>query len=389
MDSSTGASQPTIYDVAARAGVSIATVSRALNSPSGLRRHTLDRVLEAVRELQYVPSGPARSLSRGRTMIIGLIFAKASETERDTLRPDESESLLYTDAIIRGAEDSAQRANYGLLLAGASGPNALSTVTRIAAQADGLLLVERVAPEASLAKLARRIPLVWIAGSGRSAGLPTVRVDNAPAMVTLTRHLVLDHGYRELAFLGEVPGSPDAEDRARTVTKTATALGVHCAGGPEWFGNFTAAAAEAVVERHLARVGRLPRALIAASDQTALGALHVLRRHGITVPDQVALTGFDDIPIVRHIDVALTTVYQPIAELGATGARLLLQLINGQPEPLSNPILPTRVVYRRSCGCAGFSEVPPTGLSNTNSPHEDILVQGDSNLHPSQIEAMI
>lgn len=384
-ESSASGAPPTIYDVAARAGVSIATVSRALNRPSGLRRQTLDRVLEAVRELQFVPSGPARSLSRGATMIIGLIFAKVPGIDQDTLRPDENESLLYNDAIIRGAEDAAQRAHYSLLLAGATGQSPMSIVLRIASQADGLLLMERAVPEGALARLARRVPLVSLAGSGRCARVPTVRVDNVTAMVTLTRHLVLDHGYHDLAFVGEVPQSPDAEARARAVEQTAAELGVPCLGGPEWYGNFTAAAAERVIERQLAERGRLPRALVAASDQTALGVLHVLRRHGIAVPDDVALTGFDDIPVVRHIDVPLTTVYQPVAEVGAAGVRLLLQLIS---EPRSaatvNTSLPTRVVYRRSCGC---NEAPDaTSIAQAGDLRD---LHSDFHLPPLRSEARL
>jgi len=119
-----------------------------------------------------------------------------------------------------------------------------------------LLLMERAVPEGALARLARRVPLVSLAGSGRCARVPTVRVDNVTAIVTLTRHRVLDHGYRDLAFVGEVPETPDAEARARAVEQTAAELGVPYEPGGNALVTWNGDARKRLV-RTLARAGAI------------------------------------------------------------------------------------------------------------------------------------
>lgn len=343
---------PTIYDIAARAGVSIATVSRVLNGSPNLRPATRDRVLAAISDLEFVPNGAARSLSTRATRVVALVFYKPPGYSPN-LTADEEEGLLYTDAVIRGAEHVCQQNGYSLLLAGAGGPRSAAAVSRLSALADGLLLMERVIPEDRVGRVGKRVPIVLLAGSGRVRSVANVHVDNRQPTIELARHLIRDHGYRDLAFVGEVPGSPDARTRVRTLAATCAALGATCAHGPGWEGDFTAAGGRRVIESQLAERGKLPRALVCASDQTALGVLSVLAERGVRVPDDVAVTGFDNIPAARHIAPPLTTVRQPMRDLGAAGMSALLATLR---EPGSKPpltVLPTEVIIRDSCGAHG------------------------------------
>jgi LacI family transcriptional regulator, galactose operon repressor len=121
--------------------------------------------------------------------------------------------------------------------------------------------------------------------------------------------------------------------------------------GPQWQGNYYAAGAAVVTERLLASGTPLPRVIVCANDQSALGVMYVLRRSGIDVPGQVAVTGFDDIPMARHLHPQLTTVRQPIGELGETAFEVLYSMISREQPAESDIALPTRLMCRESCGC--------------------------------------
>jgi LacI family transcriptional regulator len=170
-------------------------------------------------------------------------------------------------------------------------------------------------------------------------------------MRDLVRHLIRDHGYRTLGYLAGVADSPDNVTRRAVVTAEAAAAGVPLAAGASWQGSYYADGGAQVIDGLLGAGRPLPRAIVCANDLAALGALNTLARHGVDVPGDVAVTGFDDIPVARRLHPGLTTVRQPIQELGATAFELLESLVrNGQPEP-RDVVLPTRLIRRESCGC--------------------------------------
>ena len=185
-------SPPTIYDVAARAGVSTATVSRALNSLASVRPSTRAKVMAAMEELEFVPNVVARGLSSGKHWILGLVFTRAVVEgnplahDSDTLVVEEA-SLLYTDIVIRGAEMRAAELGYSLLLSSAdeNHPSGMTSMLSLTGTVDGLILLDRVLREEDVAYLARRIPVVLLAGQGDSPSAVTVRVDNQHAMRSL------------------------------------------------------------------------------------------------------------------------------------------------------------------------------------------------------------
>jgi LacI family transcriptional regulator len=178
-----------------------------------------------------------------------------------------------------------------------------------------------------------------------------VRGDNRAGMRDLARHLVGSHGYRSVAYIGGHSDSPDNVARHEMLAAEVTAAGAALLDGPGWQGNYLAVGGARVIDRMIDGRAPLPRVIACANDQTALGVMYALAAHGIDVPGQVAVTGFDDIPVARHLRPQLTTVRQPIQELGTTAFEILYSMIStGQPTS-REVVLPTRLILRESCGC--------------------------------------
>ena len=357
----------TIYDVARRAGVSIASVSRVLNGRDNPRPETRDRVMKAISELGFVPDGAARALSNRLKQVVGVVFRRVYGTD-DGMFEDETESLLFGDQINRGIEIVAQRRGYDLLVSSVNIdehtlPNRIMT---IAGKCDGLILHDQVLSPAGIANIARTVPVVTLAGAG---GGPTanVRGDSATSMRELARHLVQEHDYRRLAYIAGHADSPDNIVRGRSFVSEVQALGGECLTGPAWQGDYSAGSGVQIVRGLIALGATLPRAIACANDQTALGVIYALAEHGLDVPGDVAVTGFDDLPFARHLRPQLTTVRQPIQEIGARAFEVLHNMItadsggsapSGGEGELPDIVLPTRLVRRESCGCPPDAQPP-------------------------------
>ncbi|MCT2583815.1 LacI family DNA-binding transcriptional regulator [Actinophytocola gossypii] len=345
---------PTVYDVAERARVSIATVSRVYRNPDTVREQTRERVLAVARELGYVPSGNARGLASRSTGVLGLCFPDHGDPEVEDGDDDatDPERMLYADEITRGMERAARRHGYALLIAAslAGGPESL--VAKVAGRVDGFAVLARTVPTEDLEIISRRLPVVMIAGPREIDHLDHIEVANADGEFTMTTHLIADHGLRRLAFLGGTADSPDAEARFLGYRRACAAAGLPVPDEPDARGDFTQSDGRAAVDRLLDRVGRPPEALVCANDQMALGALRSLERRGIRVPEDVAVVGFDGIPLGRVVRPSLTTVTQPMRKLGETAVDLLVERLgepNREPRSVLLPVLQTR---RHSCGCS-------------------------------------
>lgn len=349
---------PTVYDVANRSGVSIATVSRVYRNPDSVRAQTRERVLAAARELGYVPSGNARGLASRTTGVLGLCFPDYSDPDaEDTDAEDDDAAMLYSDQIIRGMERTARRHGYALLIAASLKGGPESLVAKVAGRVDGFAVMARTVPTEELEVISRRQPVVMLAGP-REGGdhldhLDHLEVANSDGQRELTRHLIEDHGLRRLAYIGSAEESPDVEARFRGFLEACAAADVETADGPVLRMPMMRQADGADAVDALAdREDPLPEALLFANDQMAVGALHALQRRGLRVPEDVVVTGFDGIPLGRLVRPALTTVRQPMMRLGEQAAELLVQRLSGGPdkEPVSL-MLPVTVVRRGSCGC--------------------------------------
>jgi LacI family transcriptional regulator len=348
---------PTIYDVARVAGVSIASVSRVLNGRRNPREETRERVLQAVAELGFVPDGAARALSGRLKEVVGVVIRRVRWTSTsDGGFAEEDESLQFTDVLNRGIELAAQRRGFNLLVSSvdAEDHDVSGRLLALARKSDGLILHDRVLEPDQLDQLSRRVPIVTLANVATKT-TTNVHSDNTSGMRDLAVHLLADHGYRSIAYLAGLADSPDSLARRQTLAAEAAAAGALLTEGPQWQGNYYATGGARVIEELLADRATLPRAIACANDQTALGVMYALAQHGIDVPGDVAVTGFDDIPMARHLRPQLTTVRQPIQEIGTCAFDMLHSMISGASPAARDVLLPTRLVVRASCGCPTYS----------------------------------
>ena len=208
---------PTIYDVARAAGVSIASVSRVLNGQRNPRQETRERVLAAVAELGFAPDGAARALSARLKEVVGVIVRRPWRADMDEdLFADEAESLQYPDLINRGIEAAAQRRGFDLLIrsVGITEHDPGGRTLALARKSDGLILHDRVLEPDQMDRLSRQLPIVTLAGYATPT-TANVHGDNKSGMRALARHLLRDHGYPTLAYLGGYADSPDSIERRR------------------------------------------------------------------------------------------------------------------------------------------------------------------------------
>jgi LacI family transcriptional regulator, galactose operon repressor len=341
---------PTVYDVAERASVSIATVSRVYRNPDTVREQTRIRVLAAARELGYVPSGNARGLASRSTGVLGLCFPDYADPEIDPDSDMDFDQALYADEITRGMERAARRHGYALLIAAslAGGPESL--VASVAGRVDGFAVLARTVATEDLELMSRRLPVVMIAGPREIDHLDHLEVANLDGEFELTTHLIADHGLRRLAFVGGGEDSPDAAARFAGFQQALRAAGLPVPAEPDARGDFTQAGGREATRTLLER-GVQPQAMVFANDQMAVGALEVLERGGVRVPGDVAVTGFDGIPLGRVVRPSLTTVTQPMRRLGETAVDLLVErLADPDREPRSEMLAVTQT-RRASCGC--------------------------------------
>ncbi|MFC7375049.1 LacI family DNA-binding transcriptional regulator [Brachybacterium sp. GCM10030267] len=353
---------PTVYDVAEHAGVSIATVSRVLRGPEKVAAGTRERVLSAVQELGYVPNASARGLAGRRTGVLGLLIPGhdiPATSSRPTDVDGEVEFLedhddshagplrnRYFEQLVQGAEAAAWRDGYALLIAAGTSVSRDVVLRDLTGRVDGLAVVSRTVPDDLIERAARSVPLVLVAGEIRGA-TDSVRVDNRGGMSALTRHILTVKPPGPVVYLAGPPNSPDA---------TARELGFRDAvashDGPwhrvladfSWQGGYDALGEQL-------RSGA-PGAVIGANDQSALGALAALQEAGIRVPEQCVVTGFDGIDEARYSRPRLTTVRQPMTDLGIRAVEALLRRIaDPDAEPLDLQ-LPVDVLLRDSSGRA-------------------------------------
>jgi LacI family transcriptional regulator len=337
----------TIYEVARRSGVSTATVSRVMADGKGFSSATRERVLATARELGWVPSGQARGLASRRAGIVGLLFPDLGGSG-----DAEEESPLYVDQVIRGAERAATAVGDAVLIAATRSTSGRELAFSVAGKVDGLVVMARSLSDEDTAVIARSVPVVVLARQFAPGGQDFVGTENRGGSREVTTHMIDVHGCRDLVFLAGPAESPDSQERFAGFGEAMAEADLPAARKPEAVGGFTEAGGRQAVERMLAE-GRRPQAIVCGNDEMAIGALAALRAAKLRVPGDVAVTGFDDIAAARHHRPALTTVRQPMRELGEQAVLMLLDRIADPTGPPKSAVLPTETVIRRSCGCHG------------------------------------
>lgn len=325
----------TISDVAFEAKVSKATVSRVLNNYDEVSEEMRARVLRAMRKLNFQPNAQARSLSLKRSNLIGVIVPEIR-------RP-------FYGEIVDGIEETLSNAGYHLVVCSTHNRpgNELSTARLLRERrVDGLLVVtpREYDPGVWHDLLAESFPLTMIDG-GVPAEISSVVVDNYEGSLAATRHLIR-LGHRRIAILTGLD-TPECRERVRGYRDALAEAAIAFDPALLVQGDYLEASGALAMERLLALPER-PTAVFATSDLMAIGALQTLRRSGLNVPAQMSLVGFDDIEPARWVSPSLTTVRQPLRQMGEIGARKLLKILSGEEPEVTRIVLRCELIGRES-----------------------------------------
>jgi LacI family transcriptional regulator len=310
----------TVYDIAFRAGVSPATVSRVLRGTSPVAAEKRSAVLAAARSLQYRPNLMAQDLALGRSQTVGLVV------------PDNVSS--FWGPLVKGVEDALREHDYHLLIASAEGceSEARAVDLLLRHQVDGLVIAGGEMSEQDLLTVAADVPFVSVC-RGLSSERWRVLVDNREGARLATRHLI-DLGHRHIAHISGPLANPDAQERYEGYREALAAAGLAFDPALVFEGAFKLESGREGALAFLAR-GRPFTAVFAASDQMALASFHALHEHGLEVPRDVSIVGFDDENFAAFCSPPLTTVRQPIFEMGRAAVENVLARQRGE-----NPDLP-------------------------------------------------
>jgi LacI family transcriptional regulator len=346
----------TLYDVARLAGVSTATVSRVVHGQDRVREATRIRVQQAIEELGYVPDGAAQSLSRRRKDIIGMVCVEREVEQYDI----ENVGLLYYDEVLRGVEARIRERNWSLLITFMQsddvGEPDFSRLDSLSGKVDGILIGEGFVASRYIERLARRVPVVVIAGTPSEQAADVVAADNFSGSAAIINHLIGEHGKRRLFHVDGPPNSPDAKER-RLALEYVLHANPQCQLTGSMQGIFSVRSGEQVGEALLARYrATLPEAIVCANDQMAIGLMRAFAAAGVRVPDDVAVTGFDDIYPSSLFDPPITTVHQPMRMLGERACTRVLERIANPGLGPAVELLPAELVVRSSCGCPPGTE---------------------------------
>ena len=328
----------TIRDVAREAGVSVATVSRVFNDSGPVGGETRQRILDVAARLRYTPDSAARSLITRRTNTLGVLL------------PD-----LYGEffsEVIRGIDPTAQRSGYHILVSRSHNDRReLEAAMRaMRGRVDGLVVMSPdIDAEALVDNLPADCPVVLLNCAVEGSDFDSLNIDNFGGAHAMVSHLVA-LGHRRIAFITGHERNHDAAERLRAYRAAVEE------GGAEWreewerAGDFTEASGYRAAAE-IAALSPRPTAIFAANDSMAIGALSALREAGVRVPEDIAVAGFDDIPISRYMSPPLTSVHVAISELGERATRTLLHAVDEKNRHRKHQeTMPTTLVIRESCG---------------------------------------
>ena len=328
-----GSTAVTIHDVAAQAGVSVATVSRVLNGKEVVREETLQQVLAAAEKLHYVPNVAARSLSIRRSHTLGIVL------------PDVHGEFF--SEVIRGIDVAARRAGYHILVSGSHSDvgEMLDVLGAMRGRVDGLIVM---APDVAHASLHRSLPsdLPLVLLNSTDEGRDAITIDNYGGAQAMMRHLA-GLGHVRIAFVKGPAQNADARERLRGFRHAMRGLGVTATRPLELAGDFTEESGHAAALKALTLAPR-PTALFAANDAMAVGALAALAEAAVAVPGEMSVAGFDDVPIARYVAPPLTTIRVDIADLGRRAFGLLLGAIEQPPAAGRRDCIATTLIVRKS-----------------------------------------
>lgn len=330
----------TLEEIARLAGVSRSTVSRVINQHPNVRPEVREQVWRVIREVGYYPHAAARNLVTRRSQIIGVVIP---ETVPKVF------SDPYFPVVLHAISNALAERGYHLMLSLLTPQQEEAFYQRAlrGRVVDGIIVVSAQITDPLIARAYQDgLAVVSIGRYPQEPNVSYVDADNVEGARVATEHL-LRLGRRRVATIAGPQTMAPGMDRLEGYRRALHAWGI--SPSPEWIaeGDFTEAGGYMAMRRLLAV---RPDAVFVASDLMAVGALKAIREAGLRVPDDIALVGYDDVELARYTDPPLTTIRQPIAELGRVAVQLLLrQIEKGVREP-QRVILPTELVIRSSCG---------------------------------------
>lgn len=329
----------TIKEVAHRAKVSIATVSRVLNNVGPADPKTRQRVHKAVKKLHYIPNVHGRGLSTKRTDAIGLLL------------PD-----LYGEffsEVIRGADQCIQQNRYHLLISSSHNnrDEIEAALQMMRGRVDGLVVMSPHIDARTLkTNLPKTLPVVLLNCYVENGAFDSINIDNFDGARQLTLHLI-QHGHRRIAIITGPEKNVDASERLRGYRRALKDARIDRTSELEIPGDFSEISGYSAAKKILSLTNR-PTAIFASNDSMAIGALSALREAGVALPDDMALGGFDDIPITQYLTPPLTSVHIPIGDLGGIAVNQLIHSVKEKNAHVKKRVvLPTSLSIRESCGC--------------------------------------
>jgi LacI family transcriptional regulator len=323
----------TVYDVAKEANVSIATVSRVFNDSNAVSEETKLKVRRAAQKLNYTPHLGARSLMIKRTDTIGIIL------------PDMHGEFF--SELVKGADAAARERGLHLLLS-CSHDNAedmAAALSSMRGRVDGIMVMSPLIGASAFEKyVPKEMPIVIVNGSGQDTQYSTVSLDNTSGAYKMTQHL-LEEGHQQICMISGPANNQDAVQRklgyVRGMEEAATNGRIDIIEG-----DFSETSGYQAGMQILSRKAK-PDAIFASNDAMAIGCLGALKDHGVSVPQDIALAGFDDIPLARYVRPSLSSVGVPIAELGTKSLEVLvgkLQPGNDDGQPKAFLFAPSLVI---------------------------------------------
>ncbi len=322
-----------MQDVARAAGVSVATVSKVVNGHYGVSTATAERVSKVIDDLGYVASLGARSLRSHRTNIIGVLVAEFEP---------------FSTELLKGVSDVIAETGYELLaFSGCRRDDAVGWERRSLSRLGGTLIDGAIIVTPTVVDARNGIPVVAIDPHTGPPGLPTVEADNVAGAVLATEHL-LRLGHRRIALLGGRPDLDSAQLREEGFRQAMAAARVPVDEALVRVGGYRPETADAPA-RELLTMKTRPTAVFAANDLTAIRTMEIAHELGIRVPEDLSVIGFDNVPESALASPPLTTINQPLRDLGATALQMLVQLLEGKELAETHVRLPTSMVERASC----------------------------------------
>ena len=323
-----------IYDVAKKAGVSVVTVSRVINNASTVRQSSRDKVMKAIKELNYQPSSAAQSLARGKTNVIGLLIPNLTdpfimEVVDSVDRELEKKGYFLALSVIGNSDDSTLRSNF------------LFQQDRV----DGILILTPIFENDYVTSLKNKnIPFVIMDNQLFPFTVSSIVVNNFKGGYDVTRHL-LELGHLKFGCIGGPEEFLSAKHRIDGFNAALTEVGIEPYKISR--GEFDITTGYEVTTKWI-EDNELPTALICGDDHIAFGAIDALRENGLRVPEDISVVGYDDHPFASKLHPHLTTVKQPAAEIGVKGVEALFNAMNGQEKQHVVVKLPPELIIRHT-----------------------------------------